>query len=186
MSSPEVSANLSLSSQVNLTWVIQLCRLDTIQDFLSKLGMKPRILKHDLARWLLRIWFVVLVCPSVKNCIKSQLCVNICNSKFPKNSQRIPKEFQKNSKQIRTLQHYIPNNYKDFPKNSPKIPNKFPKEFQKNSQSFFKKFPKNFPKFSKKFPKNSDSRLQVEILFELVLLYFFHIFQKKSTWLHNN
>ena len=83
----------------------------------------------------------------------SQLCVSkVCNLRFPKNSKRIPKEFSKNSQksQIRTLQPYIP---KKYPKNSQKIP---------------KEFPKNSKTVPHKFPKISDSRLWVEILFELV------------------
>ena len=88
----------------------------------------------------------------------SQLCVSkVCNLRFPKNSQRIPKEFSKNSQksQIRTLQPYIP---KKYPKNSQKIPKEFPKnskiitrKFQKNFQSIPKTFPNRSPKILKKF-----------------------------------
>ena len=102
------------------------------------------LFKRDLARALLRIWFVVLVLvsPSVKICIISCHIHNFVSAFAIRNSQRIPKEFQKNS-QIRTLQPYkkIP---KKFPKNSQKIPKKFLKKF-------FKRFQKDSKKITKKF-----------------------------------
>ena len=60
----------------------------------------------------------------------SQLCVSICNLKFPKKFQRIHKEFTKKS-QIRTLKIYIP---KQFLKNSQRIWKRIPKEFPEDSQ----------------------------------------------------
>ena len=64
--------------------------------------MRWAIFKRDLARALLRVWFVVLVLsvsPSVKICIISchiHNFVSVCNLKFSKNSPKISsKNFQK-------------------------------------------------------------------------------------------
>ena len=106
-----------------------------------KLIVPNLVFKRDLARALLRIWFVLSLSLFLLTSQKlpqfmshSQLCV----------SQHllfeIPKEFTKNS-QIRILKLYIP---KLFPQNQPKnsekflqkIPQKNLKKFQTNSQKF--------------------------------------------------
>ena len=59
--------------------------------------------------------------------------------------------------------------FPDIPKEFSKIFQRTPKELPKNSQKVPKKFPKIPKKLLTNYIKISDSRLQVEILFELVL-----------------
>ena len=79
--------------------------------------------KRDLARALLRIWFVALVCLSFSQNLHhimsySQFCVTIqfkISKEFYKNSPQIPKKiFKKFFKKF-------PQNLKNFPNNSKKI-----------------------------------------------------------------
>ena len=83
------------------------------------------------------------------------------NHTFPKNPDRIPKEFQKNSDRILIK----------FPRNSDRIPiefqknsDKIPKEFKKHSPKIFQTIPQKFPKKNPQklltnYLKISDSRL---------------------------
>ena len=83
--------------------------------------------KRDLARALLRIWFVVLfLCLSLSQKLHnfmSQSQLKVWNLRFPKNSKRIIKNFPKNPKPE------PPNHIS--PQNIQRIPGKFQENFQK-------------------------------------------------------
>ena len=93
------------------------------------------------------------VSPSVKICIISSHIhnfVSVCILKFPKNSKRIPNEFQTNSKRIpKEFPKEFPKNFQKIPKEFPGNSERIPRKFQKNSQ----RIPKEYPKISQKFSK---------------------------------